>query len=317
MKRVGLFFTREGEEALISEETRKSISQALRSIGSASIVEIEVTSNGFIYQDTVLKNHDLSDHIDYACIAIHGELGEGGGLQKIFEDHHIPYIGTNAYQSSVAFSKAATKAVLESSGIKSATYQVFKRDEIDGKTASHIFTTMPQPCIVKPSTSGSSYGVSKCRTIHEIQNALSEALQYSDTIVVEEFIEGREFFVGVITDFRNKELYMLPAVEAILADGKEFFDTEAKYDGSTNEVCPANINEELSQELQDATKAVCSAIHIRDYARIDFIAHPTRGVFVIEVNTLPGMSSESLFPKAIKTIGLSMRDMFKMFIERL
>ena len=317
MKRVGLFFTRKGEEALISEETRKSIFQALRPISSITIVEIEVTGNGFIHGDTVLDDHDLSDHIDYACIAIHGELGEGGKLQKIFEDHHIPYIGTNAYQSCVAFSKAATKAVLESSEIKTATYQVFERDKINSKTASHIFTTMPQPCIIKPSTSGSSYGVSKCRTILDIQNALSKALLYSDTVVVKEFIEGREFFVGVITDFRNKELYMLPAVEAILADGKEFFDTEAKYDGSTNEVCPAHIDDKLSEQLQDATKAVCSAIHVRDYARIDFIAHPTRGVFVIEVNTLPGMSSESLFPKAIKTIGLSMRDMFEMFLERL
>jgi len=316
MKRIGIFWSSEGEEGKISLQTKQSLEKAIRQIKDVKIFDIEVVQSGYILNDKNVSLEQLADLVDVAVVAVHGDVGESGRLQKRFEDNHIPYVGTNAYQSGVAFSKAATKRVLEDAGVQTAAYQIYARDDINEKTASEIFTTLPQPCIIKPSTSGSSYGVSKCGSIEEISIALREALSFSDVVIAEEFIEGREFAAGIITNYRDQDLYVLPAVEIITGDDKEFFDTESKYDGSTREVCPANIDRELANVLVEKTKEVCSVIRIDDYGRVDFIAHPTRGIFAIEVNTLPGMSDESLFPKAIEAIGLSMTELFEHMISK-
>ena len=320
MKRVGIFFTKQGEESDVSLETYQTFVSALKKLSQYNPISIEIRDKKFFMreedQTQEIAPTSLDTHIDCALIATHGSFGEDGQLQKILEEQHIPFVGTRGYQSSVAFSKATTKDVLERSLIQSAPYVTIHGKDVDHATASHIFSSIPQPCIIKPSNSGSSHGVSKCSSVDEIREGIVEALKYSDVLIAEEFIDGQEFAVGVIRDIRDQELYILPPVEIIPPVGKDFFDTESKYDGSTQEICPAQISDELRIELEKVTKNVVSTIVIEDYARVDFRVHPKRGIFVLEVNTLPGMSSESLFPKELTAVGITMSEFLEHVLTR-
>jgi len=318
MKRLGIFYGGDGEERDVSIKSKQSVVRALKE-SDYSLIEIEV-AGGFLVNGEAVDTSDFGDMIDVALIAMHGSFGEDGQLQKILRSEGIPYVGTGPLASFNAFSKATTKEILSTFNIQTAAYLVFDRKDIENKgvqaIAQEIFSSLPQPCVIKPSTSGSSYGVSIAKTLQGIGTALGEALQYSDQIVVEEFIKGTEYAVGIIEDYRDESLYVLPPVEIVPPSNKDFFDTESKYDGSSQEICPAVIPDDLSDSITSVTRDVFKKLFLRDYARVDFIAHPTRGLFVLEVNTLPGLTSESLFPKELKAVGISEKEFFELMVER-
>lgn len=318
MKKVGIFYGGIDAEKDVSVASKQSVIKALKNT-EYNIVEILVRDDFYI-NDAQVSKDELSQRIDIAFIAMHGAFGEDGQLQKILREEGIPYVGTGPLASFNAFSKATTKEILTTFNIQTAPYLVFNKEDIKsrgGQTiAQEIFSSLPQPCVIKPSTAGSSYGISIAKSISQIVTGLEEALHYSDTIVVEEFIRGKEYCVGLIEDMRDKELYALPAVGIIPPANKDFFDTESKYDGSSQEICPAHISPELSEKLTDVSKKVFQTLFLRDYARVDFIAHPTRGLFVLEVNTLPGLTAESLLPKELHAVGISMTEFLEHVIKR-
>jgi D-alanine-D-alanine ligase len=253
---------------------------------------------------------------DYAWIAGHGTYMEDGTLQRILDDHRVPYNGSDAMSSRIAFSKAATKELLEKHNIKTPIYERYNlKDTTDKALAERIFHDVPQPCIVKPNRGGSSFGISIAYTFDDIKAVISYARQADiEEILVEEYVGACEATVGVIENFRDTEVYALPAVEIVPA--KEFFDYEAKYEGAVEEICPAQFSDETKRELERLAVEVHQLLELDDYSRTDFIIHPTRGIFVLEVNTLPGMTETSLFPQELEAVGMSLADFYDHVISR-
>jgi len=254
-------------------------------------------------------------HIDLFINAMHGEYGEDGTVQKILDTHGISYTGTRSFPSRVAMNKALTKKVLENEGIKTPVYKVLHKSDLSYNALIEFFRTFPHPMVIKPIGSGSSVGVFIVRTFTELENALLNVFAYSPTVMVEEYIPGKEATCGVIDNFREKDIYVLPPIEIRPAPGATFFDYEAKYGGKSEEVCPGNFTAEETKELQEISARAHKALDLRHYSRSDFIIHPRRGIYFLETNTLPGMTTESLFPKALSAVGVSLSDFLEHLIE--
>jgi D-alanine-D-alanine ligase len=160
--------------------------------------------------------------------------------------------------------------------------------------------------VVKPVSAGSSVGITVVRTFFDLESALASALEHSDSVIIEEFIEGREATCGVLDNFRDEKHYALLPVEIIPHKDSTFFDYDAKYRGESLEICPGNFDEDTKRIIQEVAQSVHRELGLRHYSRSDFIVHPKRGVFFLEVNTLPGLTSESLLPKSVKAVGSSL-----------
>ena len=248
---------------------------------------------------------DALKHVDVAFVALHGQFGEDGKVQRILEHLGIPFTGSESFPSAVAMNKHMTKTALGrlKDKIKMAAHRLFTREEIEEKGAHEIFRLIPHPSVVKPLSAGSSVGVTVVKTFFDLDSALKSALEHSDSVIIEEFIEGREATCGVLDHFRDERHYALLPVEIIPHEKSPFFDYAAKYEGGSQEICPGNFDEETKRLIQEAARSVHQELGLRHYSRSDFIVHPKRGIYFLEVNTLPGLTAESLLPKSVKAIG--------------
>lgn len=250
--------------------------------------------------------------LEYALIMIHGTPGENGLMQGYFEMMGIPYSTCGVEASAVTFNKALTKnAVRGKEGIHLAKEVLLKRgDRID---AEALVKELGLPLFVKPNASGSSFGVSKVRTADELGKALELAWTESEEILLEEFIEGREVSCGIMV--ADGKEWVLPVTELITEN--EFFDFEAKYTpGKCREVTPADLPGEITERLNRATRTAYYALNCRGVVRVDFIIRKDTGEpYFIEVNTVPGMSENSIIPQQWREAGLSMGDAFTLIIN--
>lgn len=254
------------------------------------------------------KPADALKHVDVAFVALHGQYGEDGKIQRILEHIGIPYTGSASFPSAVAMNKHLTKNALArlKDKIKFAFHKIFTKEEVEEKGMHQIFREIPHPSIVKPVSAGSSVGVTVIHKFDDLEDALKYAFEHSDSVIVEEFIEGREATCGVLDQFRNQKHYALMPVEIIPAKKSPFFDYKAKYGGESQEICPGNFDTETKHIIQEAAQAIHQELGLRHYSRSDFIVHPRRGVFFLETNTLPGLTSESLLPKSLHAVGSSL-----------
>lgn len=244
--------------------------------------------------------------IEVAVNVIHGEYGEDGTLQRILDSFGVPYTGSGALTSALAFNKHRTKEALKKLDITVAHGIVIDSGKVTDlhKTALNIFRSMPHPLIIKPSIGGSSVGITKVEHFEALPFALERAFAVSPHALVEEFISGREATVGVIDEFRNEKAYALMPIEIIPPKASPFFDYDAKYSGETIERVPGNFSTEEKRALADAARAVHEGLGLKHYSRSDFIVSP-RGLYFLEVNPAAaiGFTSESLFPKALQAVG--------------
>ena len=247
-------------------------------------------------------------NVDVAFIALHGPYGEDGKVQRVLESLGVPFVGSGALASAVSMNKHATKGALAKikDKVKMAAHRIFTREEIKEKGPHAIFREIFHPSVVKPLSTGSSVGITVVNSFLDLEKALEKALEHGDEVMIEEFIDGREATCGVIDGFRGQDRYALLPVEIIPHDEAPFFDYEAKYSGKSREICPGNFDEATKRAIQEATLAVHEELGLRHYSRSDFIVHPKRGVYFLEVNTLPGLTSESLFPKSVAAVGSSL-----------
>lgn len=247
--------------------------------------------------------------VDVAFVALHGEYGEDGKVQSILEHLKVPFVGSDSVESAIAMNKHLTKKALHGmKHAKLAPHKVISKEEYTEQTAQEIFRTIPHPAVVKPLSLGSSVGVKIVRTFSELETALAEVFTISEKVMVEEYIEGREATCGVVDGFRGEKHYALPPVEII--PNNTFFDYEAKYGGGSRELCPSTFSDEIKKQIEDAAREAHIILGLRHYSRSDFIVHPKRGVFYLETNTLPGLTSESLLPKEIYAVGASLPQFF-------
>jgi D-alanine-D-alanine ligase len=248
--------------------------------------------------------------IDVALIILHGPYGEDGTVQGLLDLLDIPYQGSGVLGSALAMNKAVTKQLYEASGLPVPPYIVCGRDE--NVDVDACVKQIGLPLVVKPVTGGSSVGMSIVRSAGDLQNALDEAAAYDSAVMIETYIAGTELTGGVIG---NNVLEALPIIEIVPDQTREFFDYEAKYTpGVTQEICPARINEELTRQAQSYAKIAHQALYCRGYSRTDMILQD-REFYVLETNTIPGMTATSLLPQAAQVAGISFSRLLDKLIE--
>lgn len=245
---------------------------------------------------------------DYALILIHGTPGEDGRLQGYLDMMHVPYSSCGFVSSVLTFDKSACKRALYGTGINLAREIVLNRH--DRPDPGQIAATLGFPLFVKPNASGSSFGVTKVKRTEELLPAIEEAFKESDRVLIEEYIAGREISCGVM--IAGGKEYIFPITELISEN--EFFDYDAKYKGLAKEVTPAQLAPELVKKINRMTLDAYKALNCRGVVRIDFIVKG-EDPYLIEINSIPGMSAHSIIPQQARQIGMSVSELYDIIIE--
>ena len=283
---------------------------------------IDITKSGWFYSNpngekvNVDKN-DFSITIDgtkivfeAVLIGLHGTPGEDGKLQGYFDCLNIRYTSCNTATSALTFNKRYTVAVAAFGGIKVAkSIHLFKNSSI---AVNDILSTLTLPVFVKPNNGGSSIGMSKVSVESDLSDALEKAFKEDEQVLVEEFIKGREFTIGV---FKSKgTIIALPITEVITT--KDFFDFEAKYSGASEEITPAILAETIADTIRAAAIKAYSIFNCNGVIRIDFIYDASSGFpYMLEINTVPGQSEASIIPQQIKAMGWSLQEFYSALLE--
>ncbi len=242
---------------------------------------------------------------DIVFLALHGENGEDGRIQAAFDLYGIKYTGTGYLSSALAMDKSLSKRFFAANQIPTPTGITIKKENCQAEFEK---TGLSLPCVVKPCRGGSSIGISIVRTKEEYQQALQEAFRWEQEVVVEDYIKGREFSVGVI-DFKA-----LPIIEIAPIEG--FYDYKNKYaPGSTVETCPAQLPENIAKEMQHYAEKAAEALGLDTYSRMDFMLDQDNQIYCLEANTLPGMTATSLLPQEALAIGKNFEELCEWLIQ--
>ncbi len=252
-----------------------------------------------------------ADKIDVAFILLHGPLGEDGSMQGTLDLLGIPYQGAGILGSALAMDKNLAKKMYRDAGLMVADWQMASPEDIGNP--GPLAAKLKMPVVIKPVRQGSSLGMSIAHDQHELASGLSLAFRYDTEVMVEEFVRGREITCGVLG---NKELSALPLVEIIPGEEYPFFDYQAKYQpGASKEVCPAELDEETTAKAQQYGLMAHKALKLKGYSRTDMIVADSGEIYVIETNTIPGMTPTSLLPQAAKAFGLDFSQLLDRLIE--
>ena len=308
-------------EAEISYLSAKTIEKNIDT-SKYQAYKIDIRKDGWLYTHKdgkvyVVDKNDFSlligdepVYFDAVLIGIHGTPGEDGKLQGYFDMLGIPYTSCDATTSALTFNKRFTVAVAAFAGIHVAkSMHLFKERKI---AIEDISAQLQFPVFVKPNNGGSSIGMSKVNAADGLAEALEKAFREDDQVLVEEFISGREFTIGV---FRSQgEIITLPFTEVIAKN--EFFDFEAKYHGQSEEITPAVVEEAIAQKVRAAARQVYQVFNCRGVVRIDFIYNSVKEEpFMLEINTVPGQSEASIVPQQVRAMGWTLQDFYSALID--
>lgn len=287
-----------------------------------NLYKIDINSEGWWYlpetgersavdrSDFSIMEAGVKIRFDAILLCIHGTPGEDGKLQGYFDMLGLPYTSCDAATSALTFNKRYTVAVAAFAGIHVAkSLHLFKHTTI---SVEQILAQLQLPVFVKPNNGGSSIGMSRVDQAADLAAALDKAFQEDNQVLVEEFISGREFTIGV---FKSKgTTTVLPITE--IKTGNAFFDFEAKYQGKSEEITPAQITPIMQEQLTAAAKRVYEVLNCRGVVRIDFIYNEsTAQPYMLEVNTVPGQSAASVIPQQVRAMGWSLTDFYTSIIE--
>ena len=310
MKTIGIFcggFSSEYEISLKSADTIKKhlpdtyLSYKIIVSKGKWEVEMEQENIPFNLNDCSFFIGDTKKIIDAAIVYIHGDPGENGKIQAMLELHGIQYINSGPLASALSFDKWYCNQFLRAFNIPVAKSLFLSK--VDQYNPSEIVESLGLPIFIKPSDSGSSYGISKVKIIEDIPKALQFAFNEGRTVIIESFLDGIEVTCGVYRS--SNGLVALPLTEIVSEN--EFFDFEAKYQGKSSEITPARISEELKIEVQAMAKKIYELLQLKSIARIDFMLVNNQP-YIIEVNTTPGFSAASIVPQMLSSAGISLGD---------
>jgi len=270
--------------------------------------DIYIDKNGEWHdRGKVVAPERILRQLDVALIGLHGEYGEDGEVQRLLERFSIPYAGADAFGSYLAMHKLMAKTRAQEAGLLVPEFRHIEQPEESEAVAHDVIRSFHQPVVVKPIGWGSSVGVSVVGGYAPVLAAIQQLFaEGAPSVLVEEYIRGKEATVGVVENLRGETLYSLPPVEIIPPEG-DFFSYNAKYSGATRELCPGNFTRVASEDLQKMARVMHRALGLRHYSRSDFIVAPA-GIYYLETNTLPGLTTESLMPKALASVGVSFPD---------
>lgn len=329
-------------EREVSIASSKSIVKALRDLGHNVKVVDPINGDLNINEDEIFKsgvkkespslellneihkvsdrkildciNSSIFDNIDLAFLGVHGKFGEDGKIQTLLELRGIRYTGSNVFSSALAMDKDVSKIILNSAGIKTPDWIVLRKSSGEQdlkKINANILNSIGYPCVVKPNDEGSTVGLSIVQPdVEDIQlgSSISLAFNYSDKVLIEKYIKGRELTVPVI----GTETF--PVIEIRPKDG--FYDYEHKYTkGMTEYFCPADIPADIENKAREDALKAHRILGCSVYSRIDFILDENNDLYCLEVNTLPGMTETSLVPKSAAAMGMSFNQLIEKLIE--
>lgn len=249
---------------------------------------------------------------DYAYITIHGTPGENGILQGYFELIHMPYSTSGVLVEALTFNKYVLNQYLRGFGILVADNLLIRKGYEVVMEDDEIERRIGMPCFVKPAAGGSSFGVTKVKNADQLAPAIRKAMMESDDVMVERYVKGTEISVGC---YKTKtKSVVLPATEVVTSN--EFFDYDAKYNGQVKEITPAPIDSEISKRVSDITSKIYDILHCNGIIRIDYIiSEETNDIYMLEINTTPGMTLTSFVPQQAKAAGIEMKDLLTDIIE--
>ena len=248
---------------------------------------------------------------DYAYITIHGTPGENGILQGYFDLVGIPYSTSGVLVEAMTFNKFVLNQYLRGYGVSVADSMLIRRDYEQMVSEDDIEQRIGMPCFVKPAADGSSFGVSKVKNKDQLAPAIRKAMMESDEIMIEQYLEGTEISIGVYKT-REKSV-VFPATEVVTQN--EFFDYNAKYNGQVQEITPARLSEDITRRVREITSHIYDILHCNGIIRIDYIISKEGKIFMLEVNTTPGMTVTSFIPQQVKAAGLEMKDVLTDIVE--
>ncbi len=315
-KTVGVLRGGPSPEYEVSMRTGLSVLQALTD-SSYTAKDIVITKEAnWLFNGYQRSPEDILCDVDVVFVALHGAYGEDGTVQRLLERYAIPYTGSGPYASALAMHKSLTKDHLEELDITMPKHVRLTREGVTDiqKTAENIAKLFGPQYVIKPVSGGSSIGTTVAHNPVELHGALEKVLEEYPDILVEDRIVGREATVGILENFRDEQQYAMPVVEIIPPQNTDFFDSKVKYDGSTEELCPGRFTQSEKEKLYSLAKQVHRTLGLRHYSRSDFIV-TTTDIYFLEVNTLPGLTAESLYPKAAEAVGASNKQIITHLIE--
>jgi D-alanine-D-alanine ligase len=280
IKKIAVLKGGPSAEREVSLRTGAAVAVALRALGKYEVEEVDVAGRDFV----------LPAGTDFAFLSLHGTFGEDGEVQALLEKRGVPFTGCGIEASRLAFDKELSKEKFRAAGVPTPAGTVLGRGEM-------LPSSFPVPLVVKPSRQGSTVGMSFVFDRAEVPAALAKAWEHDERAIVEAYVKGREFTVGILGD------EALPVVEIVPKQG--FYDYQNKYTaGATDYFCPARVNEAQAAEIRKWALAAHRALGCRVYSRVDVLLDATGAPFVLEVNTIPGMTATSLLPKAAAAAGI-------------
>ncbi len=321
MRTIAIAAGGDSPEYEVSVKSAIEVSKALSKKYFVYIIMIR--GSEWYWEDTKGRFHEIDKNdftivvddsrirFDAVFIAIHGTPGENGLLQGYFDMLRIPYTSCDAFCSALTFNKQACKLFLKEYNITMADAIMIRKDEYPDLAG--IVKRLGLPCFVKPNDSGSSFGVTKVNVKEDLISAVEKAFRESDEVMIEAYIRGRELACGVVKT--GSRTIVLPVTEIISKN--EFFDYEAKYTpGRSEEITPAMIKPEISDEIRKLSLHIYDLLGCSGIVRVDFILAGEKPVF-LEINTVPGMSAESIIPKQAMSAGIELTDLYSIVIEDL
>jgi D-alanine-D-alanine ligase len=294
-KKIAVLMGGPGSERAVSLKSGEGVVEAIRSLG-ADVTPVDVSGPDFI----------VPPGIDLAFNVIHGTFGEDGQLQRILEERGIRYTGEGVAGSELAIDKIATKRRLQERGVPTPAFEI---------TRTGVRPTLPLPLAIKAPREGSSVGVFIVKDELSLGKSLADAAKYSSELLIEQFIDGREFTVGVVGN------QALPIIEIRPKKAGEFYDFANKYNflnpqaAGADHICPADLPSDVTAKVQATALAAHRALELEVYSRVDFLLNGQGEFFVLEINTIPGMTPVSLLPEAAKAAGISYPELCRRIIE--
>lgn len=316
MKTVAVIMGGPSSEHDISMMSGMNVVHALS--GKYDVRPIVVTPTGtwLVGKKGVAMGHiDALRGVNVAFNATHGEWGEDGKLQALLASFHMKHTGSRTTASALAMHKPRASDALKKAGLNVPREVVIQKPDYDeAKAVRDIHKLSAPPWIIKPASKGSSVGVTIVRAVSALPKALADTLAIDNAVVAQEYISGRELTCGVLAGFKGSAHFALPPVEIVPPKKADFFSRDVKYNGETNEICPANFHGAMLASIRDTAVKAHIALGCAQYSRTDMILKGQK-LYVLEVNTLPGLTVESLLPKSAAAAGLDFGGLIEHLVE--
>lgn len=256
----------------------------------------------------VHEPHHALRKVDVVWNALHGQYGEDGQVQKLLDGLKIPYTGSGSAPSAMSFDKHFAKDIYRCHSLLTPNHELITKEGFSKNKLLEIFRNYLHPVVIKPAAAGSSVGVDLAHSFLELEKKVLDALESFGRVLVEELVRGREATCGVVEGGRGERFHALLPVEIHKEKGKHIFGYDSKYSGETKEICPGNFSDSEMREIERVAKVAHEALGLRHYSRSDFIVTPSGKIYILETNSLPGFTENSLLPKSLSATGWKPHD---------